>query len=106
MIEISDADSKQIHKGPWQPGKKITDDLPAKAQAVLKKMNLQQLDLLNIHVGPSGGNPPKEKEAGKKKDHKDADAGSKAEGEANDKPAAAAAANYRGSAAEKAETAD
>jgi membrane-associated protease RseP (regulator of RpoE activity) len=100
VIEISEPGGKAIYKGPWQPGKEMSDKLPSEAQAVLKKMNLQQLELLNIHVGP-GVNQLKEKGTDKKKgkDHKDADAGAGAKAGTNP----ASAANYHGLATEKAD---
>lgn len=51
IIEIHDGDGKLIHSGPYQRSDDMIEKLPANAQAVLKKMNLNNLNLLNIQVG-------------------------------------------------------
>lgn len=68
VIEVFDAGGKSVHKGSWQPGQGMTDDMPKAAQEVLKDMNLQQLELLNIQVGPSGASSGNKVGKGEKKE--------------------------------------
>lgn len=51
VIEVHDANGKLVHSGPYERSADMVDKLPAKAQAVLKKMNLNNLNMLNIQVG-------------------------------------------------------
>ena len=51
ILEIRDGDGKLIHSGPYVRSDDMIEKLPADARAVLKAMNLNNLNLLNIQVG-------------------------------------------------------
>jgi len=51
VIEIHNDEGSLIYSGPYQRSDDMIEKLPGDARAVLKKMNLNNLNLLNIQVG-------------------------------------------------------